>query len=374
MQFRSSPDFDLPVDGNRDNTYNFGVLASDGSAADELKSTITVSNDREGIKVTRIATFLSDPVAMTVGVGPRELVIAERNGTVYDFQGESTARALRRDQPVLAADGEIVDIAYGPSRGALPGLVVMTRNSTGVYLQRPGATVAIDATLAMGDPKGAGGAMAFDQDGRLFAAVGDPDGTRAQGDSGYGRLFVPGGGGASLRAIPITPVGYGIRQPGGLLKVGDFMWLGDQGGSEEHEISFFLSNQRPINFNWPFFEGTVELATGGPAQPIQPSVAYPFGTDRWEGQGIVFGRNYTGPIASLAGKFVFGDKDGAIYAIETDLVADGFLPRSDEIERRTEDFVPDIGRIDEIVSIRVDGSGVLYILDADGELFRVDQA
>lgn len=374
VSFRAAPNFDLPVDGNRDNTYGFAVLASDGTAADRLEAVVRVTNDKEGVAVTRIATGFVDPVAMDWGNAANALVIAERGGTVYSVDGTTGARTPVANQPVMGAGGEIVTIAFDRINTVMPGLVVMTRSATGIDLQRPGASIRQDASLANGDPQGAGGALAFDENGMLYAAVGDPDGTRAQGDSGYGRFFEPNHGGASLRGIPIRAVGYGVRQPGGLLKVGNFMWLGDQGGSVQHEISFFLTDQRPINFNWPFYEGTVLLANGGPAQPIQPSVTYPFGTDRWQGTGIVFGRNYAGPIASLNGKFVFGDRDGSIYTIATALVDDGTLHGTEAIERRNEDFAPDAGAIERVVAIRVDGNGVLYILDADGELFRVDQS
>ena len=44
------------------------------------------------------------------------------------------------------------------------------------------------------------------------------------------------------------------------------------------------------------------------------------------------------------------------------------------IELRTLDFAPDTGAIDRVVEIAADAAGVLYILDADGEIFRVDPA
>ena len=42
------------------------------------------------------------------------------------------------------------------------------------------------------------------------------------------------------------------------------------------------------------------------------------------------------------------------------------------IERRTVDFAPDAGTIGEPVAVVSDTAGRLYILDADGEIFRVD--
>lgn len=42
------------------------------------------------------------------------------------------------------------------------------------------------------------------------------------------------------------------------------------------------------------------------------------------------------------------------------------------IEIRDADFIPDAGTIDSPVGMVLDAAGDLYILDSDGELFRVD--
>ena len=76
---------------------------------------------------------------------------------------------------------------------------------------------------------------------------------------------------------------------------------------------------------------------------------------------------YEGSITSLGNRLVFGDVDGKIWSLPRDFTASAF-------ENRSADFTPDAGQIDEVVKIIVDDAGVLYILDADGELFRVDQA
>ena len=83
------------------------------------------------------------------------------------------------------------------------------------------------------------------------------------------------------------------------------------------------------------------------------------------GSGIVAGALNTSAPDSLFEKIVFGDLSGKIWTIDFNFSADSF-------ENRTEDFTPDVGTIDQVVKIIVDDSFLLYILDADGELFRLD--
>lgn len=42
------------------------------------------------------------------------------------------------------------------------------------------------------------------------------------------------------------------------------------------------------------------------------------------------------------------------------------------LERRETDFTPDAGAIDRPVQVASSAAGVVYILDEDGEVFRVD--
>ena len=54
------------------------------------------------------------------------------------------------------------------------------------------------------------------------------------------------------------------------------------------------------------------------------------------------------------------------------VLTDGELHGAADLEDRTADFVPDAGTIDSPVGFATDEMGRFYILDADGEVFRVD--
>jgi hypothetical protein len=79
-----------------------------------------------------------------------------------------------------------------------------------------------------------------------------------------------------------------------------------------------------------------------------------------------------GAVASLRNQYVFGDGSGAVFAIGTASLIAGTTRPANVIERRDADFAPDAGSIDHPSAITSGPGGTLYILDADGDVFRVD--
>lgn len=137
-------------------------------------------------------------------------------------------------------------------------------------------------------------------------------------------------------------------------------------------MTYFDPNVRPLDFGWPGREGTQGVGSNPPASVNGPRLVYGFGNGRDEGTGIIFGGLYQGPIANLNNRFVFGDRSGTIWSVSLDDLTNSSLLRVPQLDRRTEDFVPDIGRIESPIAFIVDDRNRLFILDADGELFRVD--
>lgn len=386
--------YDAFADSDRDNIYQVTVTASDGRGASASQNiAVTVTNDREGIAVTRILTGLGEVVGMAAtGVTDRELIVGMRNGTYVRFEGSRSANEPAPapidffGAPVLGL--VMLDISWGPANaGAFTGLVAMFASSTGVSLQRSPNGINAEATLAFGDGRSAVGSIAFTSGGEGLAALGDAGGTLAQLDSpprenGFGKLFrMEPGSGASLRSFDANPIGRGLQAPGGFAIVsnatfGNLVALADRGSQSEHEFSLFPQNLGGgmLNFGWPFLEGSVTRQPGAPSDVVVPSLTYPFGSSRFQGRGIVMGAAYTGTIPGLANQFVFGDTSGAVWSITTAALQPGVPRNASNMELRSEDFMPDAGRIDGVVKILTDPSGVLYLLDRDGEVFRVDRS
>lgn len=377
LSFDAPPNFEIPSDRNQDNVYEITIAASDGRLTTQQTFAIAVANDFEGIAVTRIASGLDNPVAMARADGSRELVVALKDGRILTLDGETGASSQRQtfDLPVGA---EALDVVHRFGENRPNRVVLLWRFGNGINGSLVNTQPTNTTALARGDTAGVRAALAIQPNGRLVAAVGDPGGTRAQNEdrsNGFGALFEEGDpfAGASLRFLAFEKIGKGIQNPGGFANVGDILMLADRGSTVEHEISFFDILARPLNFTWPFFEGSQQLQAGAPSPIIGPSLVYPFGTGSREGEGIVMGALYEGPIETLNDQFVFGDSDGKIWSIAVATLTGGFLRSVADMENRTADFTPDVGSIDEIFDVAVDASGTLYVLDSDGELFRVDQ-
>ncbi|MEP0391183.1 MAG: hypothetical protein ABJ205_06065 [Erythrobacter sp.] len=167
-------------------------------------------------------------------------------------------------------------------------------------------------------------------------------------------------------------VGTGIRNSGGAGVIGNQILLSDQGEAVEHELNFFDQNARPLDFGWPGREGTQGIGNNPPASVVGPTIAYEFGTGLDQGTGVIFGGVFTGPDTELDNAYVFGDASGTIWSVPFDDLTSGFLLRPEQMDRRTSDFEPDVGAIDSPVAFIVDDMDRLFILDSDGELYRVD--
>jgi hypothetical protein len=127
------------------------------------------------------------------------------------------------------------------------------------------------------------------------------------------------------------------------------------------------------NFGWRIVEGT--LPHDGSALPgFTPPVAeYPHGTGPREGNSVTGGYVYRGPVESLRGHYIFGDfVTGNLWSIPVAQVALGTTLASGSFILRRQDFTPNQGAIDNISSFGIDQAGNLYIVDFDGEIFRIE--
>lgn len=390
LRFNTPPNFDLPADANFDNVYEVTLRATVGQQSADLPLRITVTNDREGIVVSRLLSGLNETVGMGMGRSAGDsslenlLVVAERSGRVFEFDpatGVANQNIFIRDNK---KPGEILAVAYGfPGSIFQEAIYILTYDPAGgLLLQAFNDRRGYTGFYKLGDalPSGAPAAsMVFN--GSLLVAVGDPSGNLAQNASSpYGKLIelqlVDPYAGASL-PYPIilrpSTIGDGIQKPGGFtLEYGKY-YLSDQGSSVENEVTIFDPKSRPLDFGWPFYEGSKSLRSGGPAIVNGPKIVYPFGTGKREGTGVIGGvLNDYRFFPQLGNTFVFGDRSGKIWTIGYDKLIDGALRRVDMLENRSEDFTPNRGQIDEPVAITSSNSSDrFYILDRDGEIFQV---
>ncbi|MXO48192.1 hypothetical protein GRI69_07985 [Erythrobacter vulgaris] len=372
VTFTAAPNYDRFADDDSDNDYVVVAQASDGRGGTVRRTlTVTVANQREGFRVTRIASGFVEPAGMSLLFG-RTLLVAERAGQIHSVDGRDGTTTDYRTV-ALPAGGAVLDIA-SETLGASPFFpVVLFSEPAGMSLRfniNEGSTQ--DVRVATGAPEGAAGKIAynfradFDQ-GEVLVAVGDPTGNRVGGASGYGNLSSVSRPEAS-QSSTVRVIGRGVRQPGGWISQQGFIpFFADQGGSVAHELNS-IETSPPASFGWPFLEGTTRLMAGGPSATVSPSFIYEFGNGALQGLGIVAGVISLGNgVPGLDGDFVFGDLNGTIWTLDRNFGVSSF-------ENRSADFIPDVGEIGEVVKIIIDDADAIYILDADGELFRVDAA
>lgn len=163
------------------------------------------------------------------------------------------------------------------------------------------------------------------------------------------------------------------------------LYLGDVGQNTWEEL-----NVQPAgslggeNYGWRLREGIEQTPTppvapvGGPRPDgaIEPIFVYGHDTGSYRGCSITGGYVYRGPIESLDGLYFFADFCGANIA---SLRFDGSNPvdfdgeNYSEFRDRSEDpgFIPEEVSLDSVTSFGEDAVGNLYVLDDDGDVFRL---
>ena len=100
---------------------------------------------------------------------------------------------------------------------------------------------------------------------------------------------------------------------------------------------------------------------------------YFHGTGSRQGNTVIGGHVYRGPLDSLRGQYVFADfVTPNIWSLPAASLVQGTTIPSAQFAVRTGDFAPNAGRYDNIASFGVDQAGNLYIVDLDGEVFVIE--
>lgn len=385
LSFSKAPNYDLPGDTNGDNVYEVTLKASDGKLSSTLALAVTVTNDREGIVVQRIATGLVDPVGIAgLGSGSDVAVALKANeilkingdlGTVsqyYQFKN-----SVGNPVPGLT----LLGLTRANGAGSNKSLYALTVQSNLASI----ACVSCWATPSYGNlldiSNGTNLAIGTGPDGAAYVAIGDAGGSLAQANSSYaGKIlrFVVNPDPYAGASVPQdfylrSMVGRGLRAPSGVSTLPDGrLAVSDRGGSVQDKLSLTASLSG-VNFGWPYYEGTQELNAGGAALSglVTPSLVLPLGSDQRQSRGIVGGLAYTGPIKGIANHYIFADADGRIWSIPLASLVTGTTVQASALEVRNEDFKPDVGTIDHPIAFAQDARGAIYILDSDGDLFRV---
>jgi glucose/arabinose dehydrogenase len=360
------------------------------------------------IEASRVATGLLEPVFVGSPVGDSSrLFVLEKAGLIkiVDLGSDQVfARPFLDLTSTTLSTGEqgLLGLAFDPdftTNGYFHVNRIALSGDTEVIRYRVSAT---DANVA--DPSSAfviadipqeaftnhkAGWIGFGPDNYLYVALGDggsggdPNNNGQNGDSLLGKMlridirndafaadaqrnytipadnpFVGTAGADEIWAL-------GLRNPfrnSFDRDLGTF-YIADVGQSAWEEVNV---GQAGANYGWRVFEGPDTFQAGplGPGNLTVPIFAY----DHTVGASITGGYVYRGESDGLQGHYFYGDfVTGDVFTLAFDGTSWVSTERSSQI-------VTDAGSIANISSFGEDGFGNLYLVDFDGEIFRLTPA
>jgi glucose/arabinose dehydrogenase len=220
-----------------------------------------------------------------------------------------------------------------------------------------------------------GGHIAFGPDGMLYIALGDggATGNEAQTRSTlFGSILRVDVDAAGAYDIPpdnpfvgVSGVreeiwAYGLRNPWRFAfdAVGGLLYIADVGQDDWEEVDVVGATQGGLNFGWNVMEGAhcFAAASCNTAGLTLPVLEY----GHSEGCSITGGYTYRGTaIAGYAGHYFYAD------------LCDGWVRSFRYQGAVTQERQHDLGALGQILSFGVDAQGELYILSANGTVYRL---
>jgi glucose/arabinose dehydrogenase len=419
LSFATPPDFEAPTDADQNNVYLVQISVSDGMTSAVLDLAVTVTNvGPDAFSVRRVGTGFTLPLYVAaIPDGSGRVLVVQQGGLIRILDPATATIAATPFLDVstqVATDGErgLLGLALAPDFNATGTFYVfLTTAGTGHIQLRRYRTFAANRNLA--DPATAdpifdlahpannhnGGWLDFGPDGFLYAALGDGGGSGDPNNNAqntnvyYGKILridprtdafpadplrdyaiPPGNPFAASGGLPEIWA-YGLRNPfrASFDPLTQNLWIGDVGQNAREEIDLMRPTDGGANFGWRIFEGTA-VFNGTPIPGLVPPVAeYVHGSGPRDGNVVTGGHVYRGPVEALRGNYFFADVSiPNIWTLVVARVAIGTTIPASQFTLRNAAFAPNAGAFNLMVSFGVDQAGNLYIVDLDGEIFRVE--
>ena len=399
VSFVTPPDFEAPR-GNGGNVYKLAIQASDGKTTTQLGVTLTVTDvDDSDLRVVfvndwsaTVAQIAPSPASAngvhllhSTDTGTAESLVFYADRVANQFSSGSGAHAPNATisiaaSPTIATDNRMYALARGAgelrivTNYVLPGGCHCDRDSsrawdTPVIMRIPVAAPAAAANVT--------GWIGFGPDGYLYVVLGD--GTASGENLDFtgspqhllGKILridlsrddFPGDPDRNY-GIPTGNPGYvspeiwalGIHRPSAVRfePTGELFFT--DSGLVREEINLLPANTPRLHFGWPWFDGTQQRLAGSSAGYTPPVAEFARDSGPIQGAAILAGGIYTGPIASLANRYVFTNVGGErLWSIpRSSLVLGSTAPSSA--------FTPhSLAPLTTITRIGFDRSGALYV-------------
>lgn len=344
-----------------------------------------------GTLLERVGSGFVNPIYVTAPSDSVNVFIAEQGGLVKSLNPESGVSQTFIDlSSSIASGGErgLLGLEFAPDYASTNRLYVNYTNLSGdTVISRIVKTVSSfteEVLLTINQPfsNHNGGWIGFGPDGHLYIATGDggagndPQNNSQNTASLLGKMLRIDVSGSSGYTIPMgNPYNneifaIGLRNPwrASFDRVTGDLYIGDVGQGAREEISYLAAGTGAgSNFGWRLREGTIATpGVGGPLPgAIDPIYDYLHGSGSLEGFSVTGGYAYRGSCVSLQGKYIFADYiNPQIWSIDNTTGAN--------ITNITSDFtIIGGGSLNSISSFGEDSKGELYLVDHDGDIFRV---
>jgi glucose/arabinose dehydrogenase len=418
LGFAQTPDFENPTDADADNIYQVQLAVSDGMTSATLDLSLTVTNQGpDGFRVRRVGTGFSAPLYLTgIPDGSGRVLVVQQGGLIRILDPATGTVAPTpfldvSSQISTVAERGLLGLALAPDFNATGTFYVFLTDTAGHIQLRRYRTFAGNRNQA--DPATAdtifdaphpltnhnGGWLDFGPDGMLYAALGDggdggdPPNNAQNTNVPYGKILRIDPRTDAFPADPLRdyaiPAGnpfaaagglpeiwaYGLRNPfrNGFDSATQNLWIGDVGQGAREEIDLMRPTDAGANFGWRIMEGTA-VFNGTPNASLVPPVAeYLHGGGPREGNVVTGGYVYRGPVEALRGNYFFADFGVSnIWSVPVARVSIGTTIPGSQFALRNAAFAPVAGTINNVASFGLDQAGNLYLVDYDGEIYRVE--
>ena len=347
----------------------------------------------KGVQLTRVATKLSKPVALTFAPGDPgdRLYVVEKTGTIRILRDGRLDPAAKpfldfRTRVSKASEQGLLGLAFHPRFAENRRLYVNLTDPKG-------DTRVLELTVAKDDPDRVdpasarellfvdqpysnhnGGDLVFGPDGLLYVGLGDggsandPQGNGQNPKALLGKMLT-----LDVDAPNPQPriVALGLRNPWRYAfdrKTGD-LWIADVGQNEFEEVDVMTPAMRaataPTNFGWNVVEG-LHCFNGRPcdlAKYTAPVVEY----DHRDGCSITGGYVYRGrALPALDGVYFYADYCTAL--VRSLRWKDGDAGVGDVWDWRA--ALDPEERLANLSSFGEDAAGELYLLSLDGDVYK----
>jgi glucose/arabinose dehydrogenase len=347
------------------------------------------------LRAVEVASGLSNPLYLTAPAGDDRLFVVEQAGRVRIIKDGGLLPQPFLDITARTSSGGergLLSIAFHPQYATNGYLYASYTDLAGdtrierysVSPTNPDAADQASAQLVLSvvQPYSNhnGGLVVFGPDGMFYVGLGDggsggdPHNNGQSRSTLLGKLLRLDVNGGTPYAIPagnpfIGQVGareeiwaLGLRNPWRFAfdRVASLLYVADVGQSRWEEIHVVAANRAAVNYGWRLLEGSecYGAATCNAQGLERPVVEY----SHAEGCSVTGGAPYRGRlIAGIAGHYFYSD------------FCTGFL-RSFRYEngQAVDQRSWDVGDLGSVLSFGVDAAGELYILSANGRVYRLE--